>query len=776
MSTQQRENTALIIRDRYQQIGLQLDHETGLIEGVLSTEGQSERVLPVRFSVEVITEGDEVRSFPFGLAYVDTQHITGLRRVDGAPIYSLDGERETYTVITEAENWQIRWHYTFRPRHPRLELSFEIRPLPTETAPATLRDVHIGITFHPDNLRSWTFEAPGNTVRPGVPADALEQAVSITPAGGVAGSTGLIALHQPEERQVFVVWPFCRTEIGNISAQTQADTLQLTLDTTLAGRLTSSDTLLYRAIELDALASTWEETREQIATWYTELDLSTPMDRPEWIKTASIFEVQIGYSVFWGGYRYSPYPTVKELYEDLERIKELGFNVVQIMPHQPYPSYNVHDYADITTSYGDEEQLRALVKKCHELGMRVLLDILLHGVMDQEIMAQTAESVRSGPYFARLAEDARIGENENMVTSDAYFIAWSRHILDFEPYWSGGSPPRHPLADEHPEWFMRDSAQNIVGIYTKAFDVANAGWQDYFCEAAETLVRKLDIDGFRFDAPTYNDLPNWSTATQKRASYSPMGALTLFAYLRPRLKRLKEDIVLYTEPSGVLFRQALDVTYNYDEHWLINAVMASALGRSSKALAVRNGQELAAWFRDRNAALPPGSLITHHIDSHDTFWWPAAGTKWRREQFGLAATRALLAIFSLSGGAYMTFIGGEEDLEDKIRLIHRLRSELPEIRDGSVLYTAVSVAHEAVYAVVRQLGDDISLLLVNMSNQVIETSVHVDIQQLGLEDGSYSFYDAWDTTSPPQSLQSIQDLQLSFEPFHVHLLVLRKEK
>ncbi|GLV53481.1 hypothetical protein KDH_03340 [Dictyobacter sp. S3.2.2.5] len=773
MSTQQREDTAFVLYDRYQQLGLQLNPQTGLIQGLL----QGDKTLPVRLSVDISTDGYEARGLPFGLIYQDTHQITDVRRTNEAPIYSLDGDQETYTVVTEAENWQMRWHYTFRPRHPRLELSFEIRPLlATEADPATLRNVELTITLQPDDLKSWNFEAPGNAVRPGISAAELERAIRVSSVAGVDGSTGLMALHNAAERQVVVVWPFCRTEIGSISAQTKDATLQIMLNTTLAGRLTSNDTLIYRAIEFDALTSTWEETRDNVASWYRTLNLSTPNDRPEWITTASIFEVQVGYAPFWGGYRYAPYPTVQDLYADLERIKGLGFNTLEIMPRQPYPSYNVHDYADISTSYGDEEQLRALVQKCHQLGIRVLLDILMHGVIDQEVMAQVAETVRSGPYATRLDDDIPIEEKMFAADSDAYLIAWCRHILDFEPHWNGGSHPRHPLADEHREWFMRDSAQNIIGMYTKAFDVANVSWQNYFCEATEMLVRKLDIDGFRFDAPTYNDLPNWSTATQKRASYSPLGVLSLFEQLRPHLKALKDDILLYTEPSGALFRQALDVTYNYDEHWLINAVLRSVPGQPDQHTKTRNGRELAAWFRDRNAVLPPGSLITHHIDSHDTFWWPGAGKKWRREQFGIEATRALLAIFSLSGGAYMTFVGGEEQLEDEIRLVHHLRNDLPEIREGSVHYTAVSVEHEAIYAVARHQGEYNSLLLVNVSNQPIQTSAQIDTHQLGLEHGSYSYHDAWQSTPESQSIQDLHNLPLTFEPYQVHLLVIRKDQ
>ena len=75
-------------------------------------------------------------------------------------------------------------------------------------------------------------------------------------------------------------------------------------------------------------------------------------------------------------------------------------------------------------------------------------------------------------------------------------------------------------------------------------------WQEYFTESALDLVRRLDVDGFRFDAPTYNEAPNWSPETEKRASASQLGSVEHFARLRPLLKSLKPDAMLYTEPSG----------------------------------------------------------------------------------------------------------------------------------------------------------------------------------------------------------------------------------
>ncbi|MQA05912.1 MAG: DUF3459 domain-containing protein [Streptosporangiales bacterium] len=465
---------------------------------------------------------------------------------------------------------------------------------------------------------------------------------------------------------------------------------------------------------------------------------------------------------------------------DLDRIADLGYDVLQIMPRQPYPSYNVHDYTDVSTTYGDEDELRALVDACHARGMRVILDILLHGVIDQEVMAATAERVRGGPFAARLAETTTDVWGSGQDSLDARDIAWSRHILDFEPYWSAGSPSRHPLADQHPEWFMRDSAQRIIGVYTKAFDVANRAWQEYFCAAAEDLVRRLDVDGFRFDAPTYNALPNWSEATSRRASHSPLGCLELFHLLRRRLKRVKESVMLYTEPSGVLFHQSMDVTYNYDEQRLIPAVLRPRTDAAAD-IGVRNGRELAGWLRDRDAVLPRGAVIAPHVDSHDTFWWPLPGEKWRREQYGVAATRALLAVFALSGGAYMTFVGGECDIEPEVRRVHRLRAELPEIRTGRADYDVVAADAAEVFAVARSAGGRFTLVLVNLSAEAVTASCTVAADRVGLAGGGAVLRDRWDAGDGVGGGQGAEirmetqsegtwTLRLPFEPYQVRVL------
>ena len=339
---------------------------------------------------------------------------------------------------------------------------------------------------------------------------------------------------------------------------------------------------------------------------------------------------------------------------------ELGFRVIQLMPRQPYPSYNVHDYADVTTSYGDEQELRQLVADCHERGMRVILDVLLHGVLDNESIDSAVDGVVNGPLWDSLDDDITDTLAADLTDDSGYWRAWSRHIMDFSEHWRGGSPVVTPLQSEHPDWFATDSAGNVSGVYTKAFDARNPSWQRYFRESMMHLVTEYDVDGFRFDAPTYNFFANWATWAKARAFMSPLGCIPLFVDMRHDIKTTKPDALMYTEPSGHLLRRSMDVNYNYDEQWLVSALLQQAhTGR-----AVANARDFMNWIEDRDDFLPEGSHTAHHIDSHDTFWWPQWGKKWRREQYPIEAVQALAATFLSLDGPYMMFTGGEEGIEE----------------------------------------------------------------------------------------------------------------
>src|SRR5947199_9119297 len=91
-------DTGIIIRDRNQRLGLHLDSQTGLPNALLMKQGQSEVSLPLTLAAQLVTKGEEAARVPSGLDYVNTEQLSTFRRVDAAPLYSLEGPQETYTV------------------------------------------------------------------------------------------------------------------------------------------------------------------------------------------------------------------------------------------------------------------------------------------------------------------------------------------------------------------------------------------------------------------------------------------------------------------------------------------------------------------------------------------------------------------------------------------------------------------------------------------------------------------------------------------------------
>ena len=275
---------------------------------------------------------------------------------------------------------------------------------------------------------------------------------------------------------------------------------------------------------------------------------------------------------------------------------------------------------------------------------------------------------------------------------------------------------------EHPEWFYRDSNGEITGVYTKAFDARSESWRDYFIESMLYLVRELNIDGFRFDAPTYNDFYNWAPWARYRASSSALACTALFEKMRPIFKEVNDQFLFYTEPSGLCLRKAMDLNYNYDEQWLVTSIGSVD---SRKPWGIQNVKDLALWIRDRDSLLPQGSMTAHHIDSHDTFWWPSWGKKWRREQFGIQDVRLLTLIFGILPGPFMMFIGGEEGIEDLLPILSQVKKSMPW-RQGTSHWWCSSSTPNDVFGLTHVHEEEALTMLLNSSSQAVSFTSEIE--------------------------------------------------
>jgi len=225
------------------------------------------------------------------------------------------------------------------------------------------------------------------------------------------------------------------------------------------------------------------------------------------------------------------------------------------------------------------------------------------------------------------------------------------------------------------------------------------------------LVTEYDVDGFRFDAPTYNFFANWAPWAKARAFMSPLGCIPLFVDMRYDIKTTKPDALMYTEPSGHLLRRSMDVNYNYDEQWLVSAL----LQQTHTGRAVANARDFMNWIQDRDDFLPEGSHTAHHIDSHDTFWWPQWGKKWRREQYPIEAVQALAATFLSLDGPYMMFTGGEEGIEEVLSGFLSVRNNHRDLWAVRGRFDTDSDSSGDLVIVRRENSSGTLVALVNMS-------------------------------------------------------------
>ncbi|PLW99909.1 MAG: alpha-amylase, partial [Marinilabiliales bacterium] len=100
------------------------------------------------------------------------------------------------------------------------------------------------------------------------------------------------------------------------------------------------------------------------------------MEHVDWSKNANIYEVNIR--------QYTEVGTINTFREHLPRLKEMGVDILWLMPVQPIGElnrkgslgsyYSVKDYKAVNPEFGTMQDFKNLVNEAHGLGMYVILD------------------------------------------------------------------------------------------------------------------------------------------------------------------------------------------------------------------------------------------------------------------------------------------------------------------------------------------------------------------------------------------------------------------
>jgi cyclomaltodextrinase len=214
---------------------------------------------------------------------------------------------------------------------------------------------------------------------------------------------------------------------------------------------------------------------------------------PEWTKDAIIYEVNIR--------QYTPEGTFEAFSKHLPRLKNLGVDIIWLMPIHPIGEFNrkgsfgsyyaVKDYYGVNPEFGSLEDLRNLINQVHEMGMYIIIDWVPN------------------------------------------HTAWD-----------------NPMASDHPEWYYQDPIGNFVPpIGTDwddviGLDYSQEGLRDYMKDVLTYWVKEVGIDGYRSDVAGYVPIDFWRE-------------------IRYELDQIK-DVFMLAEWNERDCHEAFDMTYAWE--------------------------------------------------------------------------------------------------------------------------------------------------------------------------------------------------------------------
>lgn len=301
-------------------------------------------------------------------------------------------------------------------------------------------------------------------------------------------------------------------------------------------------------------------------------NLKASSPTPEWLETAVIYEANLRQG--------TPTRDLKGLQRELPRLKDLGVDVIWLMPIHPISEklrkgelgsyYSVRDYKDVNPEFGTIDDMKEFVRTAHTLGMKVILD-----------------------------------EVANHTGADN---AW---------------------VEEHPEYYVRNEKGEMYGPYdwtdVYMLDYTNPGTRDAMADALTFWVRDVDIDGYRCDVAGMVRTDFWEE-------------------VRPKLQAIKPVMMLAEADKPELLLNAFDVDYAWPMKDVFNAIAATQgvntwAAEHNENRPEMNAQDIPALIEKQKTQYPQGSRHMNMITNHDLNSWE--GTEFERYGEGTGAFAVL---------------------------------------------------------------------------------------------------------------------------------------
>lgn len=356
-------------------------------------------------------------------------------------------------------------------------------------------------------------------------------------------------------------------------------------------------------------------------TWKNDFD-------PSSIGAPIIYEAHVGMSGEEGRLH-----TYREFTDDtLPRIKELGYNTIQLMAVQEHPyygsfGYHVSSFFAACSRFGTPEDLKYLIDSAHGMGIAVLLDIV------------HAHAVKN------LAE----GLNEFDGTDHQYF--------------HGGEKGNHPQWD------------------SKCFDYGKEEVRRFLLSNVRYWLEEYHFDGFRFDGITsmlyhhhgnisFDHMDKYFTDGPDEDAILYLGmATTLIHELRPGAMIVAEDmsgmsgLCRPTVEGGVGFTHRLAmgvpdywiklIKHKKDEDWNPEEIFHVMNNR-------RYGEANIAYAESHDQALVGDKTIAFRLMDQAMYWHMNTDSQHHSIERGIALHKMIRLFTLVTGGeGWLNFMGNE---------------------------------------------------------------------------------------------------------------------
>ncbi|MDQ4106602.1 MAG: maltose alpha-D-glucosyltransferase [Actinomycetota bacterium] len=207
-----------------------------------------------------------------------------------------------------------------------------------------------------------------------------------------------------------------------------------------------------------------------------------PREDPLWYKDAIIYHLHV--KAFFDSDN-NGIGDFKGLTQRLEYIRDLGVTAIWVMPFYPSPmrddGYDISEYKNVHPDYGTKRDFRAFVRKAHELGLKVITELVINHTSDEHPWFQRARKAPKGSArrnFYVWSDTADKYEDTRIIFTDTERSNWAWDEVAQQYYWHRFFSHQPDLNHDNPQVFKA-----IMGVMRFWLDVG--------------------VDGLRLDAIPY---------------------------------------------------------------------------------------------------------------------------------------------------------------------------------------------------------------------------------------------------------------------------------